>query len=104
MMKFTTIALPLFLMSAPAMALTEPAANETETTTSTTTTAPTQSATEEAKPVKDPNRMICRREKEMGTRLGSRKTCMTAQEWETQRQTQAAEVDKIQKARPLNGE
>lgn len=30
----------------------------------------------------DPNRMICRRETPIGSLIASRKTCMTAKEWQ----------------------
>ncbi len=34
---------------------------------------------------KDPNRIICEKVQETGSRLNSRKVCMTAQQWEEQR-------------------
>ena len=33
----------------------------------------------------DPNRVICEKIRETGSRLNSRKVCMTAQQWEEQR-------------------
>jgi gas vesicle protein len=40
-----------------------------------------------AQPAKnqDPNRVICEKIQETGSRLNSRKVCMTAQQWEDQR-------------------
>src|ERR1043165_7356364 len=35
---------------------------------------------------KDPNRMICHYEEQIGTRFRSNKVCMTAMEWENARQ------------------
>ena len=39
------------------------------------------------KPAKqaDPNRIVCERIKETGSRLNTRRVCMTAQQWEEQR-------------------
>jgi len=34
---------------------------------------------------KDPNRIICEKIQETGSRLNTRKVCMTAQQWEEQR-------------------
>ena len=34
---------------------------------------------------KDPNRLICQRVEETGSRVASRKVCMTAQQWEEKR-------------------
>jgi invasion protein IalB len=43
----------------------------------------TDSANPAAK--KDPNRIVCEKIQETGSRLNSRKVCMTAQQWEEQR-------------------
>jgi len=34
---------------------------------------------------KDPNRMICQRIEETGSRVAAKKVCMTAQQWEEKR-------------------
>lgn len=96
MHRIVLISAASLAFASPAFAFTDPPANGAEAT------APAENVAQ-VKPAKDPNRMICRREKEIGSRLNAKKTCMTAREWEEQRQTQAVEVDKIQKARPLNG-
>ena len=36
---------------------------------------------------KDPNRIICEKVEEVGSRLSSKKICMTAQQWEEKRRT-----------------
>lgn len=36
---------------------------------------------------KDPNRMICQRIEETGSRVAAKKVCMTAQQWEEKRRT-----------------
>jgi invasion protein IalB len=49
--------------------------------------AQTQTSTQSAAINKnnDPNRIICEKQQEVGSRLNSRKICMTAQQWEEQR-------------------
>lgn len=44
----------------------------------------------------DPNRMVCRREKVTGSRLATRKTCMTAAQWENMRAQNKQDLDRIQ--------
>jgi hypothetical protein len=45
---------------------------------------------------KDPNRIICERQEEIGTRLGGKKVCKTAAEWQLERQQQREAVEKYQ--------
>lgn len=45
----------------------------------------------------DPDRMVCKREKETGSRLSSR-TCKTAGEWEWERQRNQEEMRNAQKS------
>lgn len=52
---------------------------------------------------KDPNRMICKTEKVSGTRLSSKKVCMTAAQWAQAKRDQRETVDKVQANRPLDG-
>jgi hypothetical protein len=63
---FATAACATLLFGAPALAQTQP---------------------EGQKPAKqtDPNRIICEKIQETGSRLNSHKVCMTAQQWEDQR-------------------
>ncbi len=44
----------------------------------------------------DPNRMVCRRDKETGSRLASR-TCKTAREWEEERLLNQEEMRNAQR-------
>lgn len=39
-------------------------------------------AEEQAKPADDPNKMICKRDAEVGSLIKRRKTCMTRAEWD----------------------
>lgn len=50
----------------------------------------------EKKDKKDPNRMICKTEPVLGSRLAKNKTCMTAQQWEEQRRLSRMEIDRSQ--------
>ena len=45
---------------------------------------------------KDPNRIICERYEETGSRLATKKVCRTAQQWEEQRREQRDSVERIQ--------
>lgn len=52
---------------------------------------------------KDPNKVICRTEEVIGSRLASKRTCMTAQQWEDMRREQRTTVDRIQAFKPQQG-
>ena len=45
---------------------------------------------------KNPNRIIWERQEVLGSRLGGKKVCKTALEWQQQRQEQRESVEKIQ--------
>lgn len=45
-----------------------------------------QTAPAPAKPVKDPNRVICETIEEIGSRLGGKRICLKASEWAQRRQ------------------
>ena len=51
-----------------------------------TNPAPTQKA-------KDPNRMICEKQEEIGSRLGGKKVCHTALEWQQLHQQNREQID-----------
>lgn len=59
--------------------------------------APARSASRRA-PL-NPNETICRREREPGTRVSIRRTCMTRQEWADYRRELRANVDRAQMTR-----
>ena len=79
-MKAIAVATAALFLAAPAIAQTPPA-----------TQAPP------AAPAKDPNRIICEREDEIGTRLGGKKVCKTAAEWQVERQQQRETVEGVQR-------
>jgi hypothetical protein len=49
-----------------------------------------------AKAVKDPDRIVCQRIEETGSRLGGKKVCMTAAQWAAQRQADKDLTDHLQ--------
>lgn len=44
----------------------------------------------------DPNRMVCQREETTGTRLGARKVCLTALQWEEKRREHREQLERAQ--------
>lgn len=58
--------LPLLVLAAPVAADPEPQQS---------------GSAEAAKPEKDPDRVICRTQEEIGSRLRKKKVCMTAAQW-----------------------
>ena len=81
-MKIFVAATGVLILAAPAVAQTAPAAQS----------APPATAKD-----KDPNRIICEREDEIGTRLGGKKVCKTAAEWQQQRQQQRETLEGVQR-------
>lgn len=69
----------LLVSAAPAVAQTQP----------TTGTAPASKA-------KDPNRVICERIKDTSSRIGGKRICMTAAQWEEQRRRDREYVEDAQ--------
>jgi invasion protein IalB len=63
--------------------------------------APTQAAAPAAS--KDPNRIICERQEEIGTRLGGKKVCKTAAQWDEERQQERDALDKFQRQNTSTG-
>lgn len=48
---------------------------------------------------KDPNRIICEKQEVLGSRLGTKRVCMTAAEWETKRREERQMIDRSQTQR-----
>jgi hypothetical protein len=57
----------------------------------------------DAKKAKDPNEMVCKREKVSGSNMKQR-VCMTAGQWEARRETDREMVDAAQRSQPMKGE
>jgi hypothetical protein len=75
--KFAALAAGLFVCS---MAVSAQAQSTSVPMTAEPATQPVPAAA--AKPGRDPNQVICRREEEIGSRLGGHKECHTRAEWE----------------------
>lgn len=45
----------------------------------------------------DPNRIICEKQETTGTRLGARKVCLTAAQWQEKRREHREELERAQK-------
>ena len=54
------------------------------------------SAADKASDKKDPNRIICEKQGVVGSRLATKKVCMTAAEWQAKRQEDRQAIDKSQ--------
>lgn len=57
---------------------------------------PAQPASSQQK-LKDPNRMICEKQEDLGSRLGGKKVCKTAAEWQEWRQQNRDQVEDWQR-------
>ncbi len=67
-------------------------------------TAPQPAAAEPAaEATNDPNRMICKKEKVSGTRLSTKKVCMTAAQWAQRQRDERQATDRAQANRPKSG-
>jgi hypothetical protein len=53
-------------------------------------------AEEKKATAKDPNRIICEKQEELGSRLGSKRVCMTAAEWQQKRLNERQMIDRSQ--------
>lgn len=60
---------------------------------------------EEKKDTKDPNRIICEKQEILGSRLQSKRVCLTAAEWARKRLEDRQTIDRAQSAaeRPPGG-
>src|SRR5437899_13091383 len=81
-MKSISVATAALFLAAPAIAQTAPAAQ-----------APPAAPAKD----KDSNRIICERQDEIGTRLGGKKVCKTAAEWQQERQQQRETLEGVQR-------
>ena len=49
-----------------------------------------------AKPKGDPNRIVCRKDETIGTRLGAKKVCLTIEQWQEKHREQREFTEEIQ--------
>ena len=52
---------------------------------------------------KDPDRIICERQEEIGSRLGGKKICKTAAQWDEERQQERDALEKFQRQNTSTG-
>ena len=57
---------------------------------------PAMAAAEDKPAQKDPNRVICEKQGIVGTRLATKRVCMTAAEWEIRRREDREALEKAQ--------
>ena len=50
----------------------------------------------------DPNQMICEKEQETGSRLASKRVCMTRSQWAEQRRLDRQDVDRAQTQKSMS--
>jgi invasion protein IalB len=55
------------------------------------------------KPARDMNEVVCEREQVIGSRLGSKRVCMTRAEWADLRHQDRQELDRVQVKRTMDG-
>jgi hypothetical protein len=53
------------------------------------------------KKTRDPNEVICEKQQEIGSRLASKRVCMTRSQWQEQRRLDRQDLDKAQMQRPM---
>lgn len=66
---------------------------------------PATASAEEKKADKDPNRMVCEKQEVVGSRLATKRVCMTASEWEQKRREERQMIDRsqVQQRGPSSG-
>lgn len=63
-----------------------------------------QEASTSKKAQKDPNEIVCEKQKVLGSRLVAKKVCLTRAQWAEQQRSDRQMVDKAQTQRSLNGQ
>jgi hypothetical protein len=62
-------------------------------------TTPTQDQTAAVDPAKsDVNKVVCKKEESIGSRLAAKKVCMTVKQWEEQAQASREETERVQQS------
>lgn len=87
-----------FLLATAALALTTPVFAMAEPASKDATPRTDQNESG------DPNRIICKRDKAIGSRLSSKKMCATAAQWDQMRADNRQAVERAQANRPKSGQ
>ncbi len=53
---------------------------------------------------KDPNEVVCEKQKELGSRVATKRICMTRAEWAEQRRQDRMDLEKTQVQRGMKGQ
>ena len=53
---------------------------------------------------RDPNEVVCEKQKELGSRLAVKRVCMTRAEWAERRRLDRMELEKTQVNQPMKGQ
>lgn len=64
--------------------------------------ASAQPQQQNAKPARDPNEIVCERQKEIGSRLAAAKVCKTRAQWAEDQRADRMVIEKIQTQRDLS--
>ena len=83
MLKFAYVAGVLALIASPAIAQQAPASPQAQDAAATEST--------------DLNKVVCRKEDTLGSRLGAKKVCLTRKQWEELAQANREHTEKIQR-------
>ncbi|QXQ05110.1 hypothetical protein KX816_12555 [Sphingosinicellaceae bacterium] len=67
-------------------------------------TAPALARSQTDRKPQDPNRIVCRTNEVLGSRLQTQKTCMTASEWDRLEHSQRETVERVQSLRTTNSQ
>lgn len=78
----------LIMTAAPAIAQTAPAAPQSQPVVSTDKS--------------DVNRVVCRREEVIGSRLGAKRVCLSVREWQDRVEGDRERLERIQHATPVS--
>ena len=65
---------------------------------------PASAQAKDAAKQKDPNEVVCEKQKELGSRVATKRICMTRAQWAERRLTDRQEVEKAQINRGMRGE
>ena len=53
---------------------------------------------------RDPNEVVCEKQRELGSRVSVKRVCMTRAEWAERRRLDRMEIEKAQVNQPMKGE
>lgn len=58
---------------------------------------PTPAASAGQSDKNDPNKIVCRREEQIGSRLGAKKVCLSVKEWQDREQADRESTERLQR-------